>query len=114
GSFAAESAAIDAARSPGAADRFGRSFASLASLAPPFYAVRVTGALFHTQGGLQVDENARVLRPDGRALPNLSAGGGAARSISGPAVTGYLPGMGLCMAITLGRLAGESAARAAG
>ena len=114
GSFAAENAAIDAARSPGAHDRFGRSFAGLAPLTPPFYAVRVTGALFHTQGGLQVDENARVLRPDGRALPNLSAGGGAARSISGPAVTGYLPGMGLCMAITLGRLAGESAARAAG
>jgi fumarate reductase flavoprotein subunit len=46
-------------------------------------------------------------------LPNLFAGGGAARSISGPEVTGYLPGMGLCMAITLGRLAGRAAAQAA-
>jgi fumarate reductase flavoprotein subunit len=72
--------------------------------------VRVTGALFHTQGGLQVDDGARVLRPDGRPLPNITAGGGAARSISGPAVTGYLPAVGLCMAVTLGRLAGASAA----
>jgi fumarate reductase flavoprotein subunit len=111
GTFAAENAAIDTARSSGTEDRFGRSFAGLAPLAPPYYAVRVTGALFHTQGGLQVDDGARVLRPDGRPLPNITAGGGAARSISGPAVTGYLPAVGLCMAVTLGRLAGASAAR---
>jgi fumarate reductase flavoprotein subunit len=73
----------------------------------------VTGALFHTQGGLVVDRNAQVLRPDGSALPNLFAGGGVARGISGPDVTGYLPGAGLCMAITLGRLAGRAAARVA-
>ncbi|HRX05395.1 MAG TPA: FAD-binding protein, partial [Anaerolineae bacterium] len=79
-------------------------------LAAPFCAIRVTGAIFHTQGGLMVDENARVLREDGTALPNVFAGGGAARSISGPEVTGYLPAMGLCMAITLGRVAGRSAA----
>ena len=72
--------------------------------------MRVTGALFHTQGGLQIDAQARVLRADGRPLPNLFAGGGAARGISGPAVTGYLPGAGLCTALTLGRIAGESAA----
>jgi fumarate reductase flavoprotein subunit len=66
--------------------------------------------LFHTQGGLRVDSDARVLRADGRALPNVFAGGGAARSISGPAVTGYLPGAGLCMALTLGRIAGTAAA----
>ena len=29
--------------------------------------LKVTGALFHTQGGLLVDEEARVLRPDGCA-----------------------------------------------
>lgn len=82
-------------------------------LTAPYHAIKVTGALFHTQGGLVVDEHAQVLRADGRALPNLFAGGGAARSISGPEVTGYLPGMGLCMAITLGRIAGEAAARLA-
>jgi fumarate reductase flavoprotein subunit len=111
GSLERELAATEAARGPGGVDRFGRSFAGLAPLAPPFYAVRVTGALFHTQGGLEVDADARVLRADGTALPNLFAGGGAARSISGPAVTGYLPAVGLCMAVTLGRLAGRGAAR---
>jgi fumarate reductase flavoprotein subunit len=95
----------------GEKDGFGRSFPGPA-LASPFYAARVTGALFHTQGGLLVDENAQVRRADGGLLPNLYAGGGAARSIGGPGPSGYLPGAGLCMAVTLGRLAGRAAGRA--
>ena len=47
--------------------------------AAPYCAVRVTGALFHTQGGLRVDDTARVVRTDGTLLPNLFAGGGAAQ-----------------------------------
>jgi fumarate reductase flavoprotein subunit len=113
GSLERENSAIDAARSTGQPDRLGRRFDGTEPLRAPFCALRVTGALFHTQGGLVVDEHAQVLRPDGSRLPNLFAGGGAARSISGPEVTGYLPGMGLCMAITLGRLAGDAAARVA-
>jgi fumarate reductase flavoprotein subunit len=113
GSLAAEFATVDAARAAREADRLGRRFDDVAPLAAPFRAIRVTGALFHTQGGLVVDGDAQVLRPDGTPLPNLFAGGGAARSISGPDVTGYLPGAGLCMAITLGRLAGRAAARVA-
>mgnify|MGYP006393963459 CR=1 FL=1 len=70
-------------------------------------------AIFHTQGGLQIDGNAQVLRPDGTKLPNLFAGGGAARSVSGPAHWGYLPAMGLATAVTFGRLAGEAAAKLA-
>ncbi|MEM7688775.1 MAG: FAD-dependent oxidoreductase [Pseudomonadota bacterium] len=93
-------------------DAFGRSFAGKAPLAAPFYAVKVTGALFHTQGGLEVDQHARVLRSSGEAFPNLYAGGGAARGISGPGADGYLAGNGLLTATTLGRLAGEHAARA--
>lgn len=73
-------------------------------------AFKVVGAIYHTQGGLQIDRHARVLREDGSALPNVFAGGGAARSVSGPSSWGYLPAMGLCTAITLGRLAGEGAA----
>ena len=34
-------------------------------LAAPFHAIRVTAALFHTQGGLLIDDTARVLRTDG-------------------------------------------------
>ncbi|MEZ7844635.1 MAG: FAD-dependent oxidoreductase [Rhodospirillales bacterium] len=90
-------------------DSFGRDFTSKPHLQPPYYAVKVTGSLFHTQGGLVVDANARVLRPDNSPLPNLYAGGGAARGISGPSDWGYLSGNGLLTAVALGRIAGCSA-----
>ena len=89
---------------------FGRSFKSNPVLQTPFYAAKVTGALFHTQGGLVVDGRARVLRKTGSPLPNLFAGGGAARGVSGPGGWGYLAGNGLLTATTFGRLAGETAA----
>ena len=93
------------------ADPFGRDFGDKAALEPPYYAVRVTGALFHTQGGLVVDPAARVLRRGTRqAMPNLFAGGGAARGLTGPSCWGYTSGAGLMTATTLGRLAGEGAA----
>ena len=91
-------------------DSFGRSFKGKHVLTAPFYAVKVTGALFHTQGGLKVDENGRVLRSNGSPFPNLYAGGGAARGISGPDASGYLAGNGLMTATTFGRLAGLAAA----
>lgn len=100
---------VESACRAGQPDDFGRRF-STPPLAPPYQALKVTGALFHTQGGLSVDHQARVVRPDGTPLPNLLAGGGAARSISGPGPSGYLPGAGLCMAITLGAVAGRTAA----
>lgn len=90
--------------------KFGRDFTGKAPLAAPFYAVKVTGALFHTQGGLAVDINARVQRPDGTVLPNLFAGDGAACGISGSGRDGYLSGNGLLSAVVLGAKAGKSAA----
>lgn len=95
------------------ADPFGRDFTGHPPLGAPYYAARVTGALFHTQGGLRVDASARVLRADGSPMPNLFAGGGAARGVSGDGAEGYMAGNGLLTATTLGRLAGENAARAA-
>ncbi|MDL2403355.1 FAD-dependent oxidoreductase [Rhizobium mayense] len=91
-------------------DPFGRDFTDVSALNAPFLAVRVRGALFHTQGGLMIDRSARVLRPDGSALPNLFAAGGAARGLSGPASDGYLGGNGLLTAVVLGRFAGDGAA----
>ncbi len=93
-------------------DKFGRDFTTKPPLEAPYYAVKVTGALFHTQGGLVVDAGARVLREDDAALPNLFAGGGAARGVSGPADWGYLSGNGLLSAVALGRIAGREAVRA--
>lgn len=103
-----------AAQLAGHTDRFGRRWGTDRPPSGSLRAFRVVGAIYHTQGGLQIDGEARVLREDGTDLPNLFAGGGAARSVSGPAHWGYLPAMGLCAAITLGRVAGLSAARLAG
>ncbi|WP_282604403.1 FAD-dependent oxidoreductase [Pelagibius sp. Alg239-R121] len=91
-------------------DRFGRDFSKTSALASPYYAVKVTGALFHTQGGLCIDRNARVLRENTTPMPNLFAGGGAACGVSGPRIDGYLSGNGLLTAVTLGRIAGQKAA----
>lgn len=77
-------------------------------LQAPWHAVRVTGALFHTQGGLAIDARCHVLRADGRALPNLLAAGGAARGVSGNAVWGYLSGNGLLSAVAGGFIAAGS------
>jgi fumarate reductase flavoprotein subunit len=92
------------------ADPFGRSFAGAAHLSPPYKAVRVTGALFHTQGGLAIDITARVLNEHGAPLPNLFAAGGAAAGVSGSVASGYLSGNGLLTATVLGRISGTSAA----
>ncbi|HZG28750.1 MAG TPA: FAD-dependent oxidoreductase [Ensifer sp.] len=109
----AEFAEIEKATQARATDRFGRRFGFEDVLRPPYYAVKVNGALFHTQGGLIIDAEARVLREDGSPLPNLLAGGGAARGVSGDSNYGYLSGNGLLTATTFGRLAGLSAARIA-
>jgi fumarate reductase flavoprotein subunit len=92
-------------------DEFGRDFAGSAQLAPPYRAVRVTGALFHTQGGLVVNDEGRVSRPDGSVLPNLFAAGGAACGVSGSRPEGYLSGNGLLTAVALGRISGMAAGR---
>ncbi len=103
---------IAACAAGGATDAWGRRFAASQSLQPPYRAVRVTGALFHTQGGLAVDASNRVLDGQGHGFPNLYAAGGAARGVSGDSVAGYLSGNGLLSAIAGGWLAGHGAATA--
>ena len=71
----------------------------------------MTGALFHTQGGLVIDASCRVKRNDGTVFPNLFAAGGAAVGVSGSTAAGYLSGNGLLTATVLGRLAGQAAAQ---
>lgn len=86
-------------------DAFGRRFPAQ-SLNAPFMGVRVTGALFHTQGGLRTDGAARVLDKNDAPISGLFAGGGAACGVSGQGDAGYLSGNGLLSAVVLGRLAG--------
>jgi len=81
------------------------------TLSAPFYGTKVTGSLFHTQGGLVVDEHGRVLRTNGSLVGNLYAGGGCATGISGHGGGGYLSGNGLTTALGYGRLAGAHARR---
>lgn len=90
------------------ADAFGRTFRGQ-GLQPPYAGVKVTGALFHTQGGLNVTSEARVKRAEGGVFPNLFAAGGAAVGVSGTADRGYLSGNGLLSAVVLGRIAGRHA-----
>ena len=92
-----------AAVQPDAVATDGRHFRR--ALALPYCAVKVTGALFHTQGGLDIDAQCRVLRQDGAPWPNLLAAGGAARGVSGNAVWGYLSGNGLLSAVAGGAIA---------
>lgn len=78
-------------------------------LAAPLHAIKVTGALFHTQGGLDIDAQCRVLRADGAPFANLLAAGGAARGVSGNTVAGYLSGNGLLSAVAGGFIAARTA-----
>jgi fumarate reductase flavoprotein subunit len=94
-----------------APDAFGRRDFALAPLSGALYICRVVPGLFHTQGGLMVDNDGRVLRPNGQPIANLFAGGGAAAGLSGrTGAGGYASGNGLLSAIGLGRLAGLAAA----
>jgi fumarate reductase flavoprotein subunit len=102
---------IARARRSRAPDRFGRVFSVQSELKPPYLAIRVTGALFHTQGGLMITPETRVVRSGGSSFPNLFAAGGAAVGVSGNSASGYLSGNGLLTATVFGRLAGEHATR---
>lgn len=105
---------VDEMRAGKRACPFGRDFTKAEVAQPlkaPFRGVKVTGALFHTQGGIVIDPSARALRNDRTPMPNLYAGGGAARGLAGPGGWGYFSGGGLLTATTLGRIAGLSAAK---
>ena len=94
---------------PGHTDSLGRTFKR--SLTAPYHAIKVTGALFHTQGGLDIDTQARVLRADGQPMLNLFAAGGAARGVSGRGADGYMAGNGLLSAVGGGWLAAGAMAQ---
>jgi fumarate reductase flavoprotein subunit len=91
-------------------DLFKRKDFDMAPLQAPFVASRVTPGVFHTQGGLAVDLDGRVLKLEGDPIPGLYAIGGVAVGISGAeGGRGYSSGNGLLCAIGLGRLAGLAA-----
>lgn len=107
--FKAELDEVEDLKAKRAQDRFGRKFAPEQKCVAPFCAVKVTGALFHTQGGLAINDVGRVKRKEGTFFSNLFAAGGAAAGVSGKRSAGYLSGNGLLTATVLGRLAGQAA-----
>ena len=98
-------ATLDSVR-PDATAADGRRFRR--ALTAPYCAVKVTGALFHTQGGLDIDAHCRVLAGNGAPFVNLLAAGGAARGVSGNEVWGYLSGNGLLSAVAGGAIAAKT------
>jgi len=88
-------------------DAFGRVLPQ--PLMAPYYCIKVTVALYHTQGGLKVNTDGQVVRADGSIIPNLYAGGGVAVGVSGKGLEGYLPGNGLLASLGLGMIAAEYA-----
>ena len=72
------------------------------------YAVHVVAGITHTIGGVRIDPAARVLREDGTPIDGLYAAGADAGGI---ATGGYASG--LASALVFGRIAAETAARAA-
>lgn len=110
--LAAAVAEICAAAAARRSDRFGREWP--AETQPPdarLRALKVTGALYHTQGGIVTDPQMRVLDGQWSPIPSLYAAGGSARGLSGPSYWGYLPAMGLGSAVAGSAIAGRSAAR---
>jgi fumarate reductase flavoprotein subunit len=91
----------------GEKDAFGRVLPQ--PLEGPYYGIKVTVALYHTQGGLKVNADGQVIRADGSIIPNLYAGGGVAVGVSGTGLEGYLPGNGLLASLGLGMIAAEHA-----
>ena len=69
----------------------------------PFYAVKIVPGDLGTKGGLVTDEHARVLRPDGSAIPGLYAAGNTSAAIMGRTYAG--PGATIGPAMTFGYLA---------
>ncbi|MFI5889665.1 3-oxosteroid 1-dehydrogenase [Actinoplanes sp. NPDC051513] len=70
---------------------------------PPFYAFRMVPGDLGTKGGLRTDERARVLRPDGTAIPGLYAAGNTGAAVMGRSYAGA--GATLGPALTFGYLA---------
>lgn len=89
----------------GIVDAFNRiSFAQ--KLEGELYAIKVSPALFHTQGGILINPQAQVIDESGDVIPNLFAAGGSAVGVSGHYDYGYMSGNGLLTALGFGRIAG--------
>lgn len=73
----------------------------------PFRAIPVSTGITHTMGGIVVDGQTRVLRPDRTCIDGLFAAGTTTGGLEGGSIAGYVGG--LIKAAVLGLKAGETA-----
>jgi tricarballylate dehydrogenase len=78
---------------------------------PPFLDFAVTCGITFTFGGLRIDTNAQVIDTDGQPISGLFAAG---ELVGGLFYFNYPGGTGLMSGAVFGRIAGGSAATAAG
>lgn len=90
-------------------DTFNRSHLP-ANFTGPYYAVKITGEIRHTQGGMSTDVNGRVYRSDKSLLKGLYAAGGCTEGFSSRGGAAYMSGNGLIQALVFGKIAGAAAA----
>jgi fumarate reductase flavoprotein subunit len=76
---------------------------------PPFHAIPLCAGITGTMGGLSIDQNARVLKPDGSPIEGLYAVGTTTGGLEGGPNVTYMGG--LAKAFIWGLLAAEHAAR---
>lgn len=76
---------------------------------PKFYAIGVQPGIHYTMGGLEIDEQTRVIDKDGKPIPGLYAAGEVTGGIHG---ANRLGGNSISETITFGRIAGASTANA--
>ncbi len=76
----------------------------------PYYAMKITGEIRHTQGGMPTDVAGHVIRPDETLIPGLYAAGGCTEGFSCRAGSVYSSGNGLIQALLFGMIAGKNAA----
>ena len=76
----------------------------------PYYAVKVTGEIRHTQGGMATDLAGHVLRADKSLIKGLYAAGGCTEGFSSRGGAAYMSGNGLIQALVFGKIAGAAAA----
>ena len=90
-------------------DKFNRSKLP-ANFDGPYYAIKVTGEIRHTQGGMVTDIAGHVLREDGSLIKGLYAAGGCSEGFSSGGDAAYMSGNGLIQALLFGKITGELAA----
>ncbi len=76
----------------------------------PYYALKVTGEIRHTQGGIVTDVACHALRADKSLIKGLYAAGGCTEGFSSRGGAAYMSGNGLIQALVFGKIAGEKAA----